>query len=175
MDLSKGELFSRFHNKIDFSDIKDYALNKVTKPTSIDLVRGIVAGPNNDYKAVEENQSYYIYHYIKNTMLSMAESTQREILYIEDWITDSLDGMLIINIKKATPNNRQHILLWGCVRLGLDTYPKVGVLRCFDLPGLLIFSNFSIMEANGENFDSSTSFTAYRFISWNFHVKTLVY
>ena len=40
MDLSKEELFSKFHNKIDFSVIKDYALNKVTKPTSIDLVTG---------------------------------------------------------------------------------------------------------------------------------------
>ena len=174
MDLSKEELFSKFHNKIDFRVIKDYALNKVTKPTSIDLVRGIVAGPNNDYKVVEEDQSYYIYHCMKNKLLSMAESTQREILFMEDWITDSLDRMLIITIKKPTPNNRHHIVLWGCVRLELDTYPKVGVLRCFHLTGLLIFSNFSIMEANGENFDSSTSFTAYLFISWSFHVKTLV-
>ena len=164
MDLSKEELFLKFHNKIDFC-VKDYALNKVTKPTSTDLVRRIVAGPNNDYKAVEEDQSYYIYHYMKNNLLSVAESTQHEILFMENWITDSLDGILIITIKKPSPNNRQHIVLWGCVRLGLDTYPKVGVLRCFDLISLLIFSNFSVMEGNGENFDSSTSLTAYRFIS----------
>ena len=103
----------------------------------------------------------------------MAESTQHEILFMEDWITANLDGLLVITIKPATPN-RQHIVLWGCVRLGLETYPKVGVSRCFDLTGLLIFCTFSIMEANGENFDSSTSFTAYRFIYWSFHVKTLV-
>ena len=142
MDLSKEELFLKFHNKIDFSVIKDYALNKVTNPTSIHLVRGIVAGPNNDYKAVEEDQSYYIYHYMKNNLLSMAESTQREILLVEHWITSNLDGMLVITIKPPTPNNRQHIVLWGCVRLGLKTYPKVGVSRCFDLTGLLIFLYF---------------------------------
>ena len=121
MDLSEEELFSKFYNKIDFSVVKDYALNKVTTPTSIDLVRGIVAGPNNNYKAFEEDQSYYIYHYMKDNLLSVAESTQHEILFMDDWITDSLDGMLIVTIKKATPN-RQHIVLWGCVRLGLDTF-----------------------------------------------------
>ena len=72
----------------------------------------------------------------------MAESTQCEILFMKDWITDNLDGLLVITIKSPTPNNRQHIELWGCVRLGLDTYPKVGVSRCFDLTGLLIFLYF---------------------------------
>ena len=71
MDLSKEELFTKFHNKIKFSVIKDYALNKVTTPTSIDLVKGIVAGPNNDYKAVEDDQSYYICHFMKNNLLSL--------------------------------------------------------------------------------------------------------
>ena len=106
MDLSKEELFMKFHNNTDFSVIKDYVLNKVTKPTSIDLVRDIVAGPNNDYKAVEEDQSYYIYHYMKNNLLSMAESTQHEIIFMEDWIMDNLDGLLVVTIKPATPNNR---------------------------------------------------------------------
>ena len=73
-----------------------------------------LAGPNNDYKAVEEDQSYYIYHYMKNNLLSMAESTQCEILFVEDWITDSLDETLIITIMKPTPSNRQHAVLWGC-------------------------------------------------------------
>ena len=104
----------------------------------------------------------------------MTESTQHEILFMEDWITNNLDRLLVVTIKPATPNTRQHTVLWDCVRFGLDTYPEVGVSRCFDLTGLLIFCTFSIMEANGEIFDSSTCFTAYRFIYWSFHVKTVV-
>ena len=96
-------IISKFHNKIPFDAIKNYALSKLTTPTSIDVVRGIVAGPNNNYKAFEEDQSYYIYNYIKNNLLSMAESTQHEILFMEDWITNSLDGLLIIIIKTPAP------------------------------------------------------------------------
>ena len=130
-----------------------------------------MAGPNNNYKAVEEDQNYYIYHYMKNNLLSVAESTQCEILFMEDWITDTLDRLLVVTIKLPIPNNRQHIELWGSVRLGLDTYQKVGVSRYFDLTGLFIFSTFSIMDANGENFDSSNCFTAYTFIYWEFLCK----
>ena len=42
MDLAKEELFTNFHNKIKFS---------ITTPTSIDLVRGFVAGPSNDLQS----------------------------------------------------------------------------------------------------------------------------
>ena len=52
MDLSKEEMFEEFHGKIHFKEIYDYALSKVTKPTSIDVVRGIVGGPNTIYKCV---------------------------------------------------------------------------------------------------------------------------
>ena len=165
MDLSREKLFTKYHNKIPFDVIKDYKLSKVSKPTSIDVVRSIVAGPNNEYKAVEEDQSYYIHHYMKNNLLSLAKSTQHEILSMEDWITDTLDGLLIITIKKLLANNRQHIVLWGCVRLELDTYPKVGVSSCFYITGKWKFYIFFVMEANGTNFDSSTCFTEYDFIS----------
>ena len=47
---------------------------------------------------------------MKNNLLSMAESTQHEILFVEDWITDNLDRFLIITIKKPTPKNYQHIV-----------------------------------------------------------------
>ena len=58
VDLLEEELFSKFQNKIVFDDIKNFALSQVTTPSSKDVVRGIVAGPNNDYKAVGEDQSY---------------------------------------------------------------------------------------------------------------------
>ena len=46
MDLSKEEMFTEFHGKIHFKDIYEYGLSKVVKPTSIDMIRGIIGGPN---------------------------------------------------------------------------------------------------------------------------------
>ena len=48
---------------------------------------------------------------MKNNLLSVAESTQCEILFTEDWITNNLDGLLVVTIKPPTPNNRRHIVL----------------------------------------------------------------
>ena len=47
---SKEETFAEFHSKVTFEDIYDYALSKVSKPTSIDVIRGIIGGPNMVYK-----------------------------------------------------------------------------------------------------------------------------
>ena len=58
MDLSKEEMFAEFHGKIHFKDIYDYALSKVVKPTSIDMIHGIIGGPNTIYKCVPVDPSY---------------------------------------------------------------------------------------------------------------------
>ena len=53
MDLSKEKMFIEFHSKIHFKDIYEYALSKVVKPTSIDMIRGIIGGPNTIYKCIQ--------------------------------------------------------------------------------------------------------------------------
>ena len=80
-------MFTEFHSKIHFKDIYDYALSKVAKPTSIDMIRGIIGGPNTIYKCVPINQSYYVYYYCKNNFLGVAENTKRPILFMEDHST----------------------------------------------------------------------------------------
>ena len=57
MALSKPIDFS---SKITFVDCMEYGLEKVSKATSIELIRGIIAHPNMKYKCIEINQSKYI-------------------------------------------------------------------------------------------------------------------
>ena len=58
MDLSKEEMFAEFRGKMHFKDIYDYTLSKVVKPTSIDMIHGIIGGPNTIYQCVPVNPSY---------------------------------------------------------------------------------------------------------------------
>ena len=61
MALSKVQL-EEFSETITFESCMEYGLEKVKKPMSIYLVRGIIAGPNMKYKCIELDQSYYVFH-----------------------------------------------------------------------------------------------------------------
>ena len=139
MDLSKEELFSCYHSKISHQSIKDYGLEKLTKATNMDIIRGIIGGPNMLYKPVDLNQSYYIYHYMKNNLLETAKKTHREIVFMEDHTGEDIEGLLMVVVKPRSYNGRQHVVPWGCVRLSLNTVPQVGVARAFDLCSKYIF------------------------------------
>ena len=73
MDLGKEELFAHFHSKITHQAIKDYGLEKLSKATNMDIICGVIGGPNMLYKLVDLNQSYYIYHYMKNNLFEAAQ------------------------------------------------------------------------------------------------------
>ena len=92
-------MFEEFHSKIHFKDIYDYALSKVTKPTSIDVMRGIIGSPNTIDKCMDMDQSYYVFHYCKNNLLKVAENTKRPILSMEDRSTQDMDGLLVVTLK----------------------------------------------------------------------------
>ena len=99
MDLSKEKMFIEFHSKIHFKDIYEYALSKVVKPTSIDVITGIIGGPNTIYKCIQVDQSYYVYYFCKNILLDVAENTKWPILLMEDWSTDEMDGLMVVTLK----------------------------------------------------------------------------
>ena len=139
MDLSKEEMFAEFHGKITFKNIYDYALSKVSKPTSIDVIRGIIGGPNTVYNCIPVDQSYYTYYFCKNNLLEVAEKTKRPILFMEDRSTDSMDGMMVVTLKPRTYNNREHLVLWGCLRMSVNTHPKVAISCAFDITGMCQF------------------------------------
>ena len=46
MDLAKEDLFSHYHGKITHQAIKDYGLEKLSKATNMNLIRGIIGWPN---------------------------------------------------------------------------------------------------------------------------------
>ena len=52
MALSMHEM-DLYSEKIHFSDILDYGLEKVSKATSTDIIKGIIGGPNMKYKSIE--------------------------------------------------------------------------------------------------------------------------
>ena len=111
IDLSKEEMFTEFHGKIHFKDIYDYALSKVVKPTSIEVIRGIIGGP----KCLPVDQSYYVYYFCKNNLLDVAENTKQPILFMEDCSTDKMDGLMVVTLKPRMYNNREHLVLRGCL------------------------------------------------------------
>ena len=113
MDLSKEEMFAEFHGKIHFKDI--YASSKVAKPTSINVIRGIIGDANMVYKCLPMDQSYYTYYFCKNNLLEVAEKTKRPILFMEDCSTDEMDGLMVVTLKPRMYNSREHLVLWGCL------------------------------------------------------------
>ena len=115
MDLSKEEMVTEFYGKIHFKDIYEYALSKVVKPTSIDVIRGIIGGPNTVHKCLPVDQSYYVYYFCKNNLLDVAENTKQPILLMEDRSTDEMDGLMVVTLKPRMYNNREHLVLWGCL------------------------------------------------------------
>ena len=133
MDLAKEELFSYYHSKITHQAIKDYGLEKLSKATNMDIIHGIIGGSNMMYKPVDLNQSYYTYHYMKINLLETAQKTHCEIVFMEDHTGKDIEGLLMVVIKPHSYNGRKHVVLWGCVHLSLNTVPRVGVARAFDI------------------------------------------
>ena len=134
MALSKVQL-EEFSKTITFESCMEYGLEKVKKPTSIDLVRGIIAGPNMKYKCIELDQSYYVFHVMQQNLISVCENTSRPLLFMEGHSQDKFDGLLTVTLKPKTQKSRQHIVLWGCICMTLDTVPVIGFACAFDITG----------------------------------------
>ena len=104
MALSKQEM-DLYSEKINFSDILDYGLEKVSKPTSIDIIKGIIGGPNMKYKCIEIKQSHYVYHVMQMNLIHVCKNTKHKILFMESIIT--------VTLKPKTRKSREHLILWG--------------------------------------------------------------
>ena len=76
MVLSK-ECFEYFESKISFAACMDYWLEKVSRATSIELVRGIIAGPNMKYKCIDVEQSSYIFQVMRSNLVEICKKTKR--------------------------------------------------------------------------------------------------
>ena len=46
---------------------------------------------------------------------------------------DKFDGLLTVTLELKTQKSRQHIVLWGCICMTLDTVPVVGFAHAFDI------------------------------------------
>ena len=149
MDLPKEELFSYYHGKITHQAIKDYGLEKLSKATNMDIIHGMIGGPDMLYKSIDLNQSYYIYHHMKNNLLETAKKTQREIVFMEDHTVEDIESLLMVVTKPHSYNGKQHVVLWGCVGLTLKTVPQVGVAGAFDMCSKWNFSKFFNMAVYG--------------------------
>ena len=157
MDLSKEEMFAEFQGKIHFKDIYDYVLSKVAKPTSIDMIRGIIGHPNMVYKCLPVDQSYYTYYFCKNNLLEVTEKTKRPILFMEDHSTDEMDGLMVVTLKPRMYNSREHLVLWGCLRMSLNTHPKVRISCAFYITGVYQFYKYlSAVKTFSESYKKHT-------------------
>ena len=114
----------------------------VVKPASIDMIRGIIGDPNTIYKCHSVDQSYYVYYFCKNHLLDVAENKKQPILFMEDRSTDELDGLMVATFKPRMYNNRDHLVLWGCIQVSLNTHPKVAISRAFDITGVYHFYKY---------------------------------
>ena len=137
MSLSKEKL-EFYTNKIPFERCLDYGLEKVSKATSIDLIKGIIGGPNMKYKCIELEQSFFVYHVMRDNLIEVCEKTNCKILFMEAHNFSNFDGLLTVTLKPKSAKSREHIVLWGCIRFTLDTIPAVGFARAFDITGELI-------------------------------------
>ena len=129
MALSKPIDFS---SKITFADCMEYGLEKVSKATSIELIRGIIAGPNMKYKCIEVNQSKYVYNVMQDNLIEVCQKTKQKILLMEAHNGDKFDGLLTVTLKLKS---REHLVLWGCIHFTMETVPVVGFAHAFDITG----------------------------------------
>ena len=136
MALSKFEM-DLYKNKISFASILDYGLEKVTKATSTDIIKGIIGGLNMRYKAVEIKQSHYIYHVMQSNLIEICEKTKHKILFMESQHLENFDGILTVTLKPKSQKSREHLVLWGCYRMMMGTIPEVGFARAFDRWGAI--------------------------------------
>ena len=49
--------------------------------------------------------------------------------------SDNFDGILTVTLKPKSQKSREHLILQGCYRMTMETIPKVGFARAFDLTG----------------------------------------
>ena len=61
---------------------------------------------------------------------------------MEDWSTDEMDGLMVVTLKPRMYNNREHLVLWGCLRMSLNTHPKVTISCTFDITGVYHFYKY---------------------------------
>ena len=88
------------------------------------MIRGIIGSPNMVYKCLHMAQSYYTCYFCKNNLLEVAEKTKWPILFMEDCSTDEMDGLMVVTLKPRMYNSREHLVLWGCLWMSLNTHPK---------------------------------------------------
>ena len=113
----------------------DYGLEKVSKATSIELIRGIIAGPNMLYKCIEINQSKYVYNVMQDNLIDVCQKTRRKILFMESRHGDKFDGLLTVTLKLKSQKSREHFVLWGCICFTMETVPVVGFAHAHDITG----------------------------------------
>ena len=145
MALSKVQL-EEFSETITFESCMEYGLEKVKKPTSIDLVRGIIAGPNMKYKCIELDQSYYVLHVMQQNLISVCENTSRPLLFMEGHSQDKFDGLLTVTLKLKTQKSRQQTVLQGCICMTLDTVPVIGFAHAFYITGKVCLHFYKHVE-----------------------------
>ena len=110
MALSKIQM-EQFSNTISFESCMEYGLEKVKKPMSIDLVRGIIAGPNMKYKCIELDQSFCVFHVMQQNLISVCENTSRPLLFMEACTQDNFDGLLTVTLKPKTEIKAAHCFM----------------------------------------------------------------
>ena len=133
MAFSKHEM-DLYSEKINFSDILDYGFEKVSEATLVDI-KGIIGGPNMKYKCIEIKQCHYVYHVMQMNLIHVCENTKCKILFMESKQSDYFDGKITMTLKLKTQKSREHLILWGCYRMTMQTIPEVGFARAFDTTG----------------------------------------
>ena len=127
----------------------DYGLEKVSKATSIELIRGIIAGPNMPYKCIEVNQGKYVYTIMQDNLIEVCQKTKRKILFMEAHNGDKFDGLLTMILKPKFQKSREHLVLWGCIHFTMETVPVVGFAHAFDITGRGTFCLFTFSSTHG--------------------------
>ena len=124
-----------FSSKITFANCMEYGLEKVSKATSTELIRGIIAGPNMKYKCIEANQSKYVCTVMQDNLIDVCQKTKHKIFFMEAHNGDKFDGLLTVTLKPKSQKSTEHLVLWGCICFTMETVPVVGFAHGFDITG----------------------------------------
>ena len=123
-----------FSSKISFADCMDYGLESVSWATSIELIRGIIGGPNMRYKCIEINQSKYLYTVMQDNLIDLC---QRQEGKFSSWNQGMVINLMDYWLWHSSQCHRSLESIWYCGDVSILQWklPVVGFAHAFDMTG----------------------------------------
>ena len=107
---------------------------------SVKIIHHFLGSQHDSYSVMELKQSFECYRVLRKHLVNKLQNSKDEIKFFQDRNLVH-HNMMVAVIFDKTRGKRPHLRLFALVRMTIDTEPKVGYCKLYDLMGSYIFAN----------------------------------